>query len=30
MQEALEEIGKNLSMLGIERCILVLTDPENP
>ena len=30
MQEALQEIGKNLSMLGIERCILVLTDPENP
>ncbi len=30
MQEALEEIGKNLSLLGIERCVLVLTDLEHP
>ncbi len=30
MQEALSEIGKNLSALGIERCVLVFTDPEHP
>lgn len=30
MQEALGEIGKNLSTLGIERCVLIFTDPEHP
>lgn len=30
MQEALDEIGKNLSTLGIERCMLVFSDPEYP
>lgn len=30
MKEALEEIGKNLSSLGIGRCLLVFTDPEHP